>query len=192
MLALPSPLNDSTNRDFHEEAMEAAPTPVCFLSLLAEASLGHDAKRARTTPGASFPPSSLECGEVAGEWGEKAHVPAPLETAVRPRCPSRHSADATSSRSTSPSTGSAGHPDKAHPGKMYRCNKCAREYASTDAVRKHARQNHPEWLKEQGQGCPSLYCTVVEHHAANAENNAALAMTTWPPRAYPRVMGRHW
>ena len=29
-------------------------------------------------------------------------------------------------------------------------------------MRKHARQNHPEWLKEQGQGCPTLYCTAVD------------------------------
>ena len=49
-------------------------------------------------------------------------------------------------------------------GKPYQCNRCGRgyAYASTDAVRKHARQNHRDWLKEQGQGCPSLYCTVVE------------------------------
>ena len=46
--------------------------------------------------------------------------------------------------------------------KSYLCNRCGREYASTDAVRKHARQNHPDWFKEQGQGRPSLYCTAVE------------------------------
>ena len=47
-------------------------------------------------------------------------------------------------------------------GKSYTCNHCQREYASTDAARKHARQNHPEWLREQGQGSTSLYCTAIE------------------------------
>lgn len=57
-----------------------------------------------------------------------------------------------SSRSSSP----------AIPGRSYVCRKCHREYASTDAVRKHCRQNHAEWLRERGQGCPTLYCTVVD------------------------------
>ena len=164
MLDLCSPLSDATNA--HNMAEEGAP---CFLSLLAEASLErslHDAKRPKTLagPGCVFAAGGprLECGEALGaEGGEGRAVGAkvfavPLEaTAVRTRCPSRHSAD--SSRSTSPASsgGSAS-------GKSYLCNHCGREYASTDAVRKHARQNHPEWLKAQGQGCPSLYCTVVE------------------------------
>merc|ERR1719231_1731367 len=78
---------------------------------------------------------------------------------AKPRGPSRASADAHSShssRSVSPFSGPGAN------GKSYMCNQCGREYASTDAVRKHARQNHPEWLKDQGQGCPSLYCTVIE------------------------------
>ena len=45
--------------------------------------------------------------------------------------------------------------------RSFRCKQCSREYASSDSVRKHARQHHPEWLKEIGQGCPSLYCTTV-------------------------------
>jgi len=48
------------------------------------------------------------------------------------------------------------------PGRIYVCRQCLREYASTDAARKHARTHHPEWIQAQGQGCPSLYCTIVD------------------------------
>ena len=170
-LSLASPLFDSTNRPMTEEGPEASPAPDCFLSILAEASLErlHDAKRPRPTPVGL--PGSLECGEaLGGEGGERTTFISSLETAVRPRCPSRHSFDATSSRSTSPaSSGSGGN-------KSYLCNRCGREYASTDAVRKHARQNHPDWLKEQGQGCPSLYCTAVEATGPTVAPTAAEAV----------------
>lgn len=35
---------------------------------------------------------------------------------------------------------------------------CGKGYASTDAVRKHCRQRHLEWLRHLGAGCPALYC----------------------------------
>jgi hypothetical protein len=35
---------------------------------------------------------------------------------------------------------------------------CGKGYASTDAVRKHCRQRHLEWLRKLGHGCPALYC----------------------------------
>jgi hypothetical protein len=35
---------------------------------------------------------------------------------------------------------------------------CGKGYASTDAVRKHCRQRHLEWLRRLGHGCPALYC----------------------------------
>ena len=35
---------------------------------------------------------------------------------------------------------------------------CAKGYASTDAVRKHCRQRHLEWLRALGHGSPELYC----------------------------------
>jgi len=41
-----------------------------------------------------------------------------------------------------------------HPG-------CGKGYASTDAVRKHCRQRHLEWLRALGHGAPSLYCSWV-------------------------------
>ena len=156
MLAVAAPLLDATNHTLMEASTHAEPSPLCFLSLLAEASLErlHDAKRAK--PNTPVVPGSLECGECVDDM-KTTHAWASLETTtVRPRCPSRHSVDVLSSRSTSPQSGASAS------GKSYLCNHCAREYASTDAVRKHARQNHPEWLKEQGQGCPSLYCTAVE------------------------------
>ena len=40
----------------------------------------------------------------------------------------------------------------------YECRQCARRYRSTDAVRKHCRQRHLEWLRRLGHGCPALYC----------------------------------
>jgi len=36
--------------------------------------------------------------------------------------------------------------------------RCGKAYASTDAVRKHCRQRHLDWLRRQGHGCPALYC----------------------------------
>jgi len=39
---------------------------------------------------------------------------------------------------------------------------CGKGYASTDAVRKHCRQRHLEWLRQLGHGCPALYCRWEE------------------------------
>jgi len=39
---------------------------------------------------------------------------------------------------------------------------CKKGYASTDAVRKHCRQRHLEWLRRLGHGCPALYCRWEE------------------------------
>lgn len=39
---------------------------------------------------------------------------------------------------------------------------CGKGYASTDAVRKHCRQRHLEWLRRLGHGCPALYCKWEE------------------------------
>ena len=36
--------------------------------------------------------------------------------------------------------------------------KCGKAYASTDAVRKHCRQRHLDWLRRLGHGCPALDC----------------------------------
>ncbi|KAL3917319.1 MAG: hypothetical protein SGPRY_006452, partial [Prymnesium sp.] len=35
---------------------------------------------------------------------------------------------------------------------------CKKVYATTDGVRKHCRQQHKQWLKRLGPGCPDLYC----------------------------------
>ena len=43
-----------------------------------------------------------------------------------------------------------------HPG-------CGKAFASTDAVRKHCRQRHLEWLRGLGHGCPELYCEWSEN-----------------------------
>lgn len=38
---------------------------------------------------------------------------------------------------------------------------CGKSYASTDAVRKHCRQRHLEWLRALGHGTPELYCQCI-------------------------------
>lgn len=40
--------------------------------------------------------------------------------------------------------------------------RCGKAYASTDAVRKHCRQRHLDWLRRLGHGCPALYCRWEE------------------------------
>ena len=78
----------------------------------------------------------------------------------------------SSSRSSSP----------AMPGRTYLCKKCEREYASADAVRKHCRQNHPAWLREQGQGCPLLYCSIVDTMPKGSDGAVAnLSSLATPP-----------
>ena len=39
---------------------------------------------------------------------------------------------------------------------------CGRVYASTDAVRKHCRLRHSEWLSQFRHGCPSQYCDRID------------------------------
>jgi len=41
--------------------------------------------------------------------------------------------------------------------------RCGKAYASTDAVRKHCRQRHLDWLRRLGHGCPALYCRWEEN-----------------------------
>jgi len=49
---------------------------------------------------------------------------------------------------------------KSDPSIRFYCRfpRCGKGYASTDAVRKHCRQRHLEWLRRLGHGCPALYC----------------------------------
>jgi len=155
------------------------------LWLLAEASL---ALPSRLAPPPFMCPDSAETptsGAAAGKvgactlqdalWNDETVDGAPVDgvsAMARPRSASR----ADSSRSASP----------AIPGRNYVCRQCHREYASTDAVRKHCRQNHPEWLREQGQGCPTLYCQIVDQPQAapaDAIVSPAIAVATPPTLA---------
>merc|ERR1719199_700116 len=111
--------------------------------------------------------SMVECAE--SQCSEISTVASACTT----RCPSPTPVNPARPRSTSPNT-----------GKSFMCNHCSRTYASTDAVRKHARQNHPEWLKDQGLGCPSLYCTPVEAAApAPQPVQSAVAANLFAPAA---------
>jgi len=132
----------------HNAPIAELPERTCFLSLLAEASLEHHIATKRADP----EPPSLVCAEASieavesvacAEVTEVAEKMAPAASAPRPR-------------STSPPT-----------GKAYSCKFCGRGYANTDAARKHARQQHPEWLKAQGIGCPAFYCTPMEAPSSN-------------------------
>lgn len=60
----------------------------------------------------------------------------------------------------------------AKPKKKYECRKCGKLYAATDAARKHARINHPDWLRMQEaelltstgsrtRAGPDAYCVAV-------------------------------
>ena len=165
MTCLATPMLPMTgaNRDGYPSHTEAS--AMCALSILAEASLEQvpEAKRARTgSPLPGTPIAELKCYEAV----ECSEVAAASECTTR--CPSPTTNDGTfRSRSTSPNS-----------GKSYACNHCNRAYASTDAVRKHARQNHPEWLKAQGLGCPSLYCTLIEPNAEKNTTPVKLAVAT--------------
>ena len=132
----------------HNAPIAELPERTCFLSLLAEASLEHHIATKRADP----EPPSLVCAEASieavesvacAEVTEVAEKMAPAASAPRPR-------------STSPPM-----------GKAYSCKFCGRGYANTDAARKHARQQHPEWLKAQGIGCPAFYCTPMEAPSSN-------------------------
>ena len=172
-----SPFLDRSNEKLTTDAeRNPTPPPVCFLSILAEASLERlstDNKRPRLDGSKSGSTVNLlECGEAL-EANEKTGFIHPTTDTSRPRSrgePNSGGGASSSSsvRSTSPN-GTC---------KSYLCNQCGREYASTDAVRKHARQNHPDWLKEQGQGCPSLYCTAIE---ATGRPNANSSQGASPP-----------
>ena len=176
-----SPLNNATNRSFAVER-NPTPPPVCFLSILAEASLERlstDNKRQRLDTGKTASSINLlECGEAL-EANEKTGFIHPATDTSRPR--SRLSGGEPNSGGGASASGVSERSRSTSPNgtcKSYLCNRCGREYASTDAVRKHARQNHPDWLKEQGQGCPSLYCTAVE---ATGRPNAATSQGASPP-----------
>jgi hypothetical protein len=75
------------------------------------------------------------------------------------------------------------------PGRSYRCKACGREYASTDAVRKHARQNHFEWLREFGKHSPLLYCTPIDNADKAARCRQAPKPLTAPLSFTPRGTG---
>jgi len=95
-----------------------------------------------------------------------------FEIAGRMRCPSRRSEGATS-------------PDGGAHGRLFVCRKCHREYASTDAVRKHARQSHPEWIRSQGSGSPSLYCTAIDEAAGRRSPSLLAPSPLSPARTVP-------
>lgn len=133
-----SPFTDATNH----------------LLLLAEASERLPLVRAtngeRLCAEVAASPADASMGKKGDSLGFQIWCDEAVGSAARLRPPSRRSVDEGSERSSSPALG------------RYLCRRCYKEYASTDAVRKHARQQHHDWLREQGQGCPSLYCTVIE------------------------------
>jgi hypothetical protein len=165
-----SPLNETTNT----------------LLLLAEASM-------RRLPACL--PAPRGCADVEGASSVDgctgmllAGARSPEGDVGPPRPSSRLSIDETSSRSTSPSEAAG------VPGRTFQCLRCRREYASTDAVRKHARQNHGEWLREQGQGSPALYCKSLDSPVTATENApkrppSALALSTPPSVGVPSLFG---
>lgn len=89
---------------------------------------------------------------------------------------------------------------QARPALAYECLKCTRRYASTDAVRKHAREVHSAWLQSLGRGAPSLYChrigvpaqavnTGVPTEAVTAEAGPSCASSSSRPSSTPETPG---
>eukprot|EP00325_Prymnesiales_sp_UTEX-LB-985_P024140 CAMPEP_0174726102 /NCGR_PEP_ID=MMETSP1094-20130205/47043_1 /TAXON_ID=156173 /ORGANISM="Chrysochromulina brevifilum, Strain UTEX LB 985" /LENGTH=144 /DNA_ID=CAMNT_0015927621 /DNA_START=68 /DNA_END=498 /DNA_ORIENTATION=+ len=70
------------------------------------------------------------------------------------------------------------------PGRTYACRQCNRQYATTDAVRKHVRKAHPEWLTSQGPGRPARYCATVI-----SDDEPLSPATLSPPVPSPSDMG---
>ena len=60
----------------------------------------------------------------------------------------------------------------------FECRQCAKRYQSKDAVRKHCRNNHRQWLTAIGQGDPSLYCVEVPPKPATAASSSAAAASS--------------
>jgi len=160
-----SPLCDMSNRE--------TTCPLGFLADVADGSAPCDAiahSRDATDCSSASPletgtsPHAIEAAATAkdavgGQYG--ALCGESLESTTYQRCPSRQS-----SRASSPGLSSLS--GSCRTGRTFVCRKCHREYASTDAVRKHARQNHPEWIRAQGQGDPSLYCAIIDAVASDA------------------------
>ena len=104
-------------------------------------------------------------------------------SAQRPR-PNSAAGSSSSSRSGSPAL--------IIPGRTYQCRKCLRDYASTDAVRKHAWQKHPDWMRtlgrEQGMGASkasgstTLYCTPIDIRSSSLRDET--------PQTAHAIMGR--
>ena len=171
MLAMcPSPLKESN-----------------LLWLLAEASLNFPSHS--DAPSENRPNSKWTANSKEALWSDESLEGTAIEGtspdgAPAPALPPRSASRADSSRSASP----------AIPGRSYICRKCHREYASTDAVRKHCRQNHSEWLREQGQGCPTLYSTVIDAppatfdalvpHASTVATPPTLAIAAEDPESF--------
>jgi hypothetical protein len=144
--ATPSEGGDSATESWADEPAPAAayapPTPICLPPAATPRPAGHpeaDAHGAiqallslQREPSPTVPTDSPPAGCDVAFWSARAISPALLQGGI----------------SKSDST-----------IKFYcRFPSCGKGYASTDAVRKHCRQRHLEWLRRLGHGCPALYC----------------------------------
>lgn len=89
--------------------------------------------------------------------------PSPTPSALSMDSPSFRPAGASSAPASASAMASRGVGPSSQAARFYcRYPKCGKGYASTDAVRKHCRQRHLEWLRRLGHGCPALYCRWEE------------------------------
>jgi len=84
--------------------------------------------------------------------------PVPEHILRERRSPTPRGLDFGSSGSVSPQPSESIDGPSDVPSYLCRYPGCGKSYASTDAVRKHCRQNHLGWLRALGQGFPGLYC----------------------------------
>lgn len=89
--------------------------------------------------------------------------PSPTPSAFSMDSPSFGPTGAASAPASASAMASRGVAPSSQAARFYcRFPKCGKGYASTDAVRKHCRQRHLEWLRRLGHGCPALYCRWEE------------------------------
>ena len=67
---------------------------------------------------------------------------------------------------------------------MFACKMCMRAYASTDAVRKHAKKYHPEWVRDR---CPSAYATRITLFGGEGEGGSGVELDKLDSNELPQI-----
>ena len=112
-------------------------------------------------PVAGIPRAPIAAAPIGQSW---------MQNKYNERCTGGAAAAHAHARAAAASSGGKrGHHDDGGSLVAYTCKfpGCAKVYASSDGARKHARNHHPEWLKQvevtkRGLNCTSTYCIRTE------------------------------